>query len=206
MNVLMRSALLLTMLVPASVVLAADALPAANMIDWSVAGVPGGIPNRNTVCAALSPGASASTIQSAINNCPDNQVVYLSAGTYSLSTNIRINRSNVTLRGAVDTAGWPTTILQFSSGASGWGLIDISNAGYPANNWASNPSRNVLSGFAQGSTSMALDSAPTGLQVRAKSSRSTNLMMRISYATAHPLKAVPRGAAMAIACCSNFCG
>ena len=166
MKALYRGVWLLTFLLPlGQSFAAADILPAVNTIDWSFAGVPGGIPNRTTICATLSPGASASSIQNAINNCPANQVVFLSAGTYPLSSAIKISKDNVTLRGAVDSAGWPTTILQFASGADGWGLIDITKASYPANNWSSNPSRNVVAGFGQGSTSMTLDSAPTGLQV-----------------------------------------
>jgi PKD repeat protein len=54
--------------------------------------------------------------------------------------------------------------LNFSSGASGDGLINIPGS-YPANNWSSMPSRDVTSGYNQGSTSITLASAPTGLQV-----------------------------------------
>ena len=165
MKISLRWTLLLSVLLPLGKALAADALPAANKIDWTFAGVPGGIPNRTAVCATLTPGASVAAIQSAINSCPAGQVIFLSAGTYTLAGPINIDKDNVTLRGAVDSAGWPTTILQFSSGADGWGLIDISKAGYPANNWASNPSRNVVGGLAQGSTSITLNTAPTGLQV-----------------------------------------
>src|SRR2546423_1913309 len=71
-------------------------------IDWSQAGVAGGIPNRTTICGtALNPGATAAQINSAIAACPSGQVVFLNAGTYNLSSGIIFNnKSNVTLRGA----------------------------------------------------------------------------------------------------------
>jgi hypothetical protein len=62
----------------------AQILPANRTADWSVSGVPGGIPNRTTVCASLAAGATQAQIQSALNACPANQVVQLAAGTYSI--------------------------------------------------------------------------------------------------------------------------
>src|SRR5207249_9101850 len=70
-------------------------------IDWSQAGIPGGIPTRTTICATLNPGATAAQINSAIASCPAGQVVFLTAGTYNISGGITFNgQSNVTLRGA----------------------------------------------------------------------------------------------------------
>src|SRR5205807_9206157 len=80
-------------------------------VDWSNAGIPGGIPNRTSICATLNPGASADQINSAIAACPGGQVVYLSAGTYNLSSGIVFSaKSNVTLRGA----GASLTFLVFT--------------------------------------------------------------------------------------------
>ena len=79
--------------------------PANRMTTWQP-GVTynGGIPNRTTVCATLSPlgGTQDDTaqIQRAINNCPSGQVVKLNAGTFNIYTSIVIANSNVTLRGA----------------------------------------------------------------------------------------------------------
>ena len=88
-------------------------ISSSRAIDWSKAGVIGGIPNRTTICATLNPGATASQINSAIAACPSGQVVKLNAGTYSLSGGIVFNnKSNVTLRGA----GPDQTILAFSAG------------------------------------------------------------------------------------------
>jgi len=44
-------------------------------VDWRNVGIPGGIPNRTTVCATLNPGATAAQINSAIASCPSGQVV-----------------------------------------------------------------------------------------------------------------------------------
>lgn len=68
-------------------------------VDWSTAGVKGGIPNRTTTCATLNPGATAAQINSAISACPSGQVVMLNAGTYTLSGGIVFSKSGVTLRG-----------------------------------------------------------------------------------------------------------
>ncbi len=80
----------------------ADPLPASRRIDWAYAGVPGGIPNRTTICATFNPGATAAAINSAVQAC-NNGVVLLNAGTYtsaSLNGTIQVYKSNVTLRGA----------------------------------------------------------------------------------------------------------
>src|SRR5215813_4366728 len=79
-----------------------DSVPSNRRIDWTYTGVPGGIPNRTTICATFSPGATAAQINSAIAAC-NNGVVYLNAGTYSsasLNGTITLNKTNVTVRGA----------------------------------------------------------------------------------------------------------
>ena len=136
-------------------------------IDWSRAGTT--ITNRTTICATLSPGASSSQINSAISNCPANQVVFLNAGTYNLSGGINFGgHNNVTLRGA----GPIQTVLQFSSGdgCGGQGgdicVIDSSPAyvgssqiqpgGSNAHRWTA--------GYAKGATQITLDST-SGLSV-----------------------------------------
>jgi hypothetical protein len=127
-------------------------------IDWSQAGVIGGIPTRTTICATLNPGASASQISSAIQSCPANQVVFLNAGTYNLSSGINFaGHSNATLRGA----GADQTLLVFSG--SGVGCIgeaaDIC-IGSTDINWSGGPSNsaNWTAGYAKGTTSITLSS------------------------------------------------
>src|SRR5207249_6587087 len=86
-------------------------LDPSRAIDWSNAGIPGGIPNRTSICATLSPGATSSQINNAIASCPAGQVVFLNAGTYNIAGGINFaGHSNVTLRGAGPTQ----TILQRS--------------------------------------------------------------------------------------------
>jgi len=126
-------------------------------IDWSNAGIPGGIPNRTTICATLNPGASADQINSAIAACPGGQVVYLSAGTYNLTSGIVFNaKSNVTLRGA----GANLTFLVFTGGTGCHGqwtdvCIDSSDS-----NWGGGPSNsaNWTGGYARGATQITLSS------------------------------------------------
>ena len=62
--------------------------------DWSLAGIPAGIPNRTTVCANVTAGASTTTIQTAINNCPAGQVVLFGAGTFNV-TGLYVNKGMV---------------------------------------------------------------------------------------------------------------
>ncbi len=93
----------------------AELLSPPRTTDWSSPGVAGGIPKRTTLCATLNPGASVSQINSAIAACPSGQVVFLSAGTYTLSSGITFDgKSNVTLRGA----GADQTFLKFSDGST----------------------------------------------------------------------------------------
>ena len=94
--------------------------PSDRVTTWNP-GVPGGIPNRTTVCATVNAsaygnGSSDATngIQAAIDACPAGQVVMLSAGTFTINSGnyLLIDRS-VTLRGAGPTR----TTLQKTDGA-----------------------------------------------------------------------------------------
>ena len=85
-------------------------LAPSRAINWSSAGVTGGIPNRTTICATIDPyDGPADAINTAIANCPSGQVVYLNAGIFNLSTGI-VMQANVTLRGA----GADQTFLVFT--------------------------------------------------------------------------------------------
>jgi hypothetical protein len=83
-----------------------EIIPADRRIDWSPAGIPGGIPERTDVCATIDSaiygnGVTDATqvIQDAIDNCPDEQVVYLPPGTYRVHSTIHLYGYD-TLRGA----------------------------------------------------------------------------------------------------------
>jgi len=138
-------------------------LSSSRAVDWTNVGIPGGIPNRTTICATLNPGATATQINSAIASCPAGQVVFLNAGTYNLSSGILFsNKSNVTLRGA----GADQTKLVFTGGVSCFGPsadICIRNG---ESSYASSPAytANWTAGFAKGTTQITVSST-TGMTV-----------------------------------------
>jgi hypothetical protein len=142
----------------------AGVLDPARAIDWSEAGVVGGIPTRTTVCATLNPGATAAQINAAIAACPTGQVVSLTAGTYSISDDGIVMQSGVTLRGA----GADKTLLVFSttnycsnlsaaicfSGTNDWsGGTDTQPGGTNAADWTG--------GYDQGATQITLSNVGT---------------------------------------------
>lgn len=125
-------------------------------VDWANAGIPGGIPNRTTICSTLSPGATAAQINSAISSC-SNGVVLLASGTYNLSASLRL-ANNVTLRGQ----GADQTFLVFSGGVCNSGIggaicMEGANSGINAEN-------NVCdwtAGYAPGTTVITLANCGT---------------------------------------------
>jgi len=129
------------------------------MIDWSQAGVLGGIPNRASgTCAPLDPSATAVDINNAIAACSDG-VVYLNAGTYDLSSGITFaGRGNVTLRGA----GPDQTIVKFTGADPCGGLSANVCIFAPSNVYPGNiPPTNIsdwVGGYAQGTTQITLGS------------------------------------------------
>ena len=127
----------------------ADPVPASRRIDWTSAGVPGGIPNRTNICATFNPGAAATTINNAIASCSASGggVVYLNAGTYNV-TDINVYDDNVTLRGA----GADKTVLQ------GCNIVNLGN-GFNTSSGIS-----IVGGGAKDSTTITLSST-TGLAV-----------------------------------------
>ena len=74
----------------------------------------GGIPNRTTICATISPGSGdqSAVIQAALDSCPSNQVVMLNPGTFIVNNYVLIH-SGITLRGS----GAGVTILNKANGA-----------------------------------------------------------------------------------------
>ncbi len=137
-------------------------IAASRRIDWSQAGVNGGIPSRTTVCSTLSPGASSDQINAAIANCPSGQVVKLNPGTYNLGGGVVFdNKSNVTLRGS----GPDQTFLVFNGGNGCMGLwadVCVKNGGKSSDNPGT--VANWTSGYSKGSTSITL-STTSGLAV-----------------------------------------
>ena len=88
-------------------------LNSSRAVDWSGAGVTGGIPDAAwTQCGStVAAGASAATIQSAINSCTATHYVLLGSGTFNLSSGLNM-KAGVVLRGS----GANSTFLVFSGG------------------------------------------------------------------------------------------
>lgn len=139
----------------------AGILDTSRAIDWSTAGVVGGIPDRATQCGSTIAAytGTAATINAAIAACPSGQHVQLGAGTFNLSTGITWNVggtapiSGVTLRGA----GPNSTFLVFSGGdfCNGYGAF-ICMAGSNSGPNGENNVCNWTSGYAQGATTITL--------------------------------------------------
>jgi Pectate lyase superfamily protein len=92
-------------------------MPADRLFSWNPGMMSkGGIPNRTTICAALSPsgGNDSAAIQAKLDSCPSNQVVMLNAGTFIVNNYLLIH-SPITLRGS----GAGLTILKKTDGARG---------------------------------------------------------------------------------------
>lgn len=117
----------------------------------------GGIPDRRQVCAELSPsgGDDTARIQQALDSCPAEQVVRLSAGTFQITGDgLSLRTSHITLRGV--GSGEPGT------GAGGTRLVKADraeNAGAAVLYVGDNPSQ-----FAS-STDLAQDALKGGTSV-----------------------------------------
>lgn len=129
-------------------------------IDWTQAGVVGGIPSGTwTQCGTtIAAGASASTIQTAINSCASNHYVQLGAGTFNLSNGLFM-KSNVALRGQ----GANQTSLIFTGSVScysGGAVICVGTDGTYNGSGPVQPGGSQAgtwsNGYAQGATSITL--------------------------------------------------
>ncbi len=96
---------------------AASPISANRSVDWSNAGVKGGIPTNRPTCVTLTT-VTAKSINDALSSCsaryPSGSIVALPKGTFSMSTGISATTSNVTLKGQ----GADQTILSFQGNAS----------------------------------------------------------------------------------------
>ena len=87
-------------------------------MDWTVAGVPGGIPHSTSICATVVDGAK---LQAAINGCPPGGVVYVPTGVYQLGSGLtNANHSGIVVRGdgpgkTVFQAGATSTAFNFGN-------------------------------------------------------------------------------------------
>lgn len=137
-----------------------EIIPAARRITWDP-GVRGGIPTTRTVFAnvknppynAVGDGVAndRAAIQNAIDACPTGKVVYLPAGTYSISSNLQI-KSGITLRGA----GMGVTTIINSSNVN---LITMTTQGMDSGYTAATPRNLTPAGLTKGSTSITTSGA-----------------------------------------------
>lgn len=132
-------------------------LAPSRAVDWSKAGVPGGIPSGSwTQCGAtIAAGASASTINSAISACGNSKYVLLGPGTFNLTAGL-VLKSHVALRGS----GSNQTFLVFTGDNACLGeYADVCMASGDANYYGG-PSNlaNWTAGYTPGTTSITLSS------------------------------------------------
>jgi hypothetical protein len=170
------AAAILLLAIPAHAQLWSGVISAGRAIDWSSAGVVGGIPDAAwTQCGSTiaaygtvgTPGAPT-TINSAIAACGVNQYVLLGIGTFVLNAKIDFaSKSNVVLRGA----GADQTIIKFTAGP-GTGCFGLGGAvcitgqdNFDIRDNVQN-SANWTAGYAQGATSITLSNT-TNLQIGA---------------------------------------
>ncbi len=118
---------------------------------WAGAGIPGGIPLRETICSTLSPGVTATDIQNAITSCPSGQVVKLNPGIYNISSLSIRSKDNWVLRGS----GMSSTILNITP--SGSDLMTIGQAPPWDGSWTN--TTNITGATTQGATSVAVASS-----------------------------------------------
>jgi hypothetical protein len=149
----MFSCLLFCLSSPAA---AQNPIDPSRRIDWSTAGVVGGIPPRTTLCATLNPGATTAQINSAISACPAGQTVFLNAGSYSLTASINL-KNNVTLRGA----GADQTLLTFTTAGTNcngpWTAFCL--AGSNSSPGGEEHHASWTSGYARSATSITLSNS-----------------------------------------------
>jgi len=134
---------------------AGEIIPADRRVKWEP-GVAGGIPVRTAIFAdvtqapynANNSGAAnaAAAIQSAINACPADQVVFLPAGTYRLDTSLKM-KERVTLRGA----GPRSSVLRYSGG--GDYVVRFASGSYEWDFSSSAPA-SLTGGITKGSTNI----------------------------------------------------
>lgn len=129
-------------------------------VDWSQAGVSGGVPVRTTICKTVSlasgsasASSNSSAIQSAIAACSgSNAVVSIPAGTWYVAGISFGTANNVTVRGQ----GANSTFLVFTSGTSCSIPADVC---FQGGNNSAGGEQNVCdwtAGYSQGATSLTL--------------------------------------------------
>jgi hypothetical protein len=135
---------------------AAAIIPPDRRIEWRP-GIPGGIPIRTTIFTSVKDdpfnakgdGLADDTValQSAIEACPSNQVVYLPAGVYRITNSIFIRRSGITVRGD----GPDKTQIRYHGPP---GLVLNMQTGFYDYDFARSTPYDLVGGYEKGSTNV----------------------------------------------------
>jgi hypothetical protein len=127
-------------------------LAPSRAIDWSQAGMSGGLPDASwTQCGSTVPaGTDAPTIQTQVNGCAANTYVLLAAGSYTWSNGVSL-KNKVVIRGA----GANSTLITMSSHGNCNGQYSVFAlcGSDPLGN-----SANWTAGYSQGTTQITLSS------------------------------------------------
>ena len=124
-------------------------IPTDRLYEWGAyCGVPGGIPDRATIYRTLTVANTTAEINAAIAACPENQVVYLAAGTYRIGQIDFGSKHGITLRGA----GAGETIIQPTATPC---FVNTDKT------YAEASGIDVVGGYTKDSTAITLASAPT---------------------------------------------
>jgi hypothetical protein len=128
---------------------------------WTNVGVDGG--HRRLVTTIYTNITDLAITETQLNtvlnqNCPSNQVVQLTNGTFTRLTNgpINLTKSGVVLRGTTNANGHPITFLNKAG-------INHSTAWYasgPNGGWPAITTRTITAGLSEGSTSITVSSPP----------------------------------------------
>lgn len=159
----MTTRILISCLLLARVCSLGAILPDERVWKWSTnAGTIGGIPDRQTIYATISPLGGglndATNINAKIAACPSNQVVYCNAGTYEISS-VVILKSNVTLRGAGSDLTKFLRVGVFSDAVGFNTMVEAANL-YSYSWDQPSPAKTVswVSGYSQGTTTITMSS------------------------------------------------
>lgn len=133
-------------------------IPAERRIDWSTAGVIGGIPTNQAKFTNFTSSVSLASLNAAITACPSNQYVFLTNGSYTFAGTIDFGQKDgVVLRGN----GPDKTFITFNAHGGGSNI----HIGEETINRVDPPAgqiRDWTNGFTQGATVITLSGSMTG--------------------------------------------
>jgi len=138
-------------------------IPTNRLIDWTQAGVPGGVPDTSSwpTSAVMNTGTMEAYIQSALDTAASNSIVLLNAGTYTINTELFVRKTGVVLKGAGPNNTMLSITNPIDSGHETSGIavnLGLEGIIFPSANTdtCGSPttpfSNNWVAGFSQGNT------------------------------------------------------